>query len=214
VVHFYIIIHNGFHFNGIRDKYYMINQTGKLRVYGVSFFPAGLYPILKIPISEFSDKTIELDLIIKNFTNSIVSKIKLDDSISDTVAIIEEELANIVDVSLIPTKETQRLFESFHRNNNLKIDSFCNMHGINQRRLERLSKKYIGVSPKAFNRITRFQEIIKLLEINDENFTAITYNNNYYDQNHFIKDFKSFTGTTPTEFLKSKKSIKQITKKL
>lgn len=208
------IVPTGFHFNGIRDRYFLVKQTGRLRIFGISFFSMGLFPILKMPISEFKDKTIELDLAISNFTETIINKINNIQSISEIINIIENQLMQNVDVSLIPGKEVFDVFEVFNKNiNDFNIKSLCEQYGINQRRLERVFNKYIGIRPKLFYRINRFQEIINHMQkTNLDNFATIVYDNNYYDQMHFIKDFKLFTGSTPIEFLNQRKSVKQITK--
>ncbi|TCO77919.1 helix-turn-helix domain-containing protein [Marinisporobacter balticus] len=208
------VVPRGFHFNGISNKYYLINQSGVLRVLGISFFPTGLFPILKIPISEFKDETVEIDLIIKGFTENIVDKINITDSIHTIIKIIETEVVKIVDVSRIPRKEIYEVFDAFNQNiNDLSINDFCKQYGINQRQIERIFNKYIGISPKLFYRINRFQETVNYFKkSNNNSFTSLAYNNNYYDQTHFIKDFKSFTGSTPTEFLNQNSSIKQIIK--
>ena len=204
----------GFHFNGISDRYCRINQRGILRVFGISFFPTGLFPILKIPVSEFKDKTIELNLIIKDFTESIEDKLNKTHSIPEAITVIENELIKIVDISLMPSKEVYHAFELFNKHiNESGINVLCEEYGINQRRLERMFNKYIGMSPKLFYKIKRFQRIVNSLEkTENESFTTLAYNNNYYDQTHFIKDFKSFTGSTPTAFLKQNNSVQQITK--
>lgn len=210
------IVAKDFHFNGIRDKYHIINQTGVIRVVGISFFPTGLFPILKMPISEFTNKTIELDLIIKGFTEDIVNKINIKDSIPEVIKIIENTLVEIVDVSLIPRKEIYEILYLYDKNIcDLSINDFCKQYGINQRKLERMFNKYIGISPKLFYRINRFGKIVNSLKkANNDSLTSLAYNNNYYDQTHFIKDFKLFTGITPTEFLEQNSSIKQIIKYL
>lgn len=208
------IVQTGFHFNGIRDRYCLIRQKGILRIFGISFFPTGLFPLLKIPLSEFKDKTIELDLTLKNFTEIIINKIDTTQPIAEIISVIENQLLQSIDISLVPSKETLKIFEVFNEDIKVcNINSLCKQHGINQRRLERLFNKYVGISPKLFHRINRFQEVINNIEkISTENFTSIAYNNNYYDQTHFIKDFKLFTNTTPVEFANQNKAVKQIIK--
>lgn len=208
------IVSTGFHFNGITDRYFWIKQTGILRVLGISFFPIGLFPILKIPISEFKDNTIEIDSVISNFTETVIGKIDNTQSIYEIINIIENQLIQNVDLSLMPRKEVFGIFEVFNSNiNDFSIKSLCEQYGINQRKLERVFNKYMGVSPKLFYRINRFQEIINYMQKNNsENLTRIVYDNNYYDQMHFIKDFKLFAGSTPIEFINQRKSVKQITK--
>jgi AraC-like DNA-binding protein len=209
------IISKGFHFHGIRDRYYVINTTGDVNVLGISFFKEGLYPLLKSPLSEYANNIIELDWIVKGFT-SIEEKVNMAKSVPERLNIIENELLKLIDVELLPAKEIYRLFQAFSTSpENGSISLFCERYGINQRKLERIFNKYIGISPKLFIRINRLQGVInEMVKNKDSDLTLVAYENNYYDQTHFIKDFKSFTGSTPTQFLNQNASVKQVIKYL
>lgn len=208
---------NRFHFNGIRNRYCMINQVGKMNMIGISFFPPGLYPFFKTPLSLFTNKTIELDLLISEFTSRIEAKLSITDSILEKIDILEKELVPLVDYKLVPSEEiikvikVIKVFNTFYSNtNNLNINYFCARYGIDQRKLERIFKKYIGISPKLFHRLNRFQIVINKIVKNEYmNLTSLAYENEYYDQTHFIKDFKSFTGCSPSQFLNERRSIKE-----
>lgn len=204
----------GLHFNGIRKQYYTINQIGKLNVLGISFFPEGLYPFLKIPLSEFTNRTIELDLLINRFTSRIEEKISISNVYAEKFDIIENELIQLIDFELIKTKDISRLFNTFYWNTNkLDINYFCVQYGINQRKLERVFNKYIGISPKAFQKINRFQGILNhILKREYVDLTSLAYEYGYYDQMHFIKDFKSYAGCSPSQFINKGESVKEIIK--
>jgi transcriptional regulator GlxA family with amidase domain len=71
-----------------------------------------------------------------------------------------------------------------------------------RRQLERNFKKQIGVSPKQLGKVIRLQTALKmLLDQKSENLTDIAYESEYFDQSHFIKDFREFTGINPKDFL-------------
>ena len=71
-----------------------------------------------------------------------------------------------------------------------------------RRQLERKFSKQIGISPKQLGKVIRLQSALKmLLSEEGDNLTTIAYKSEYYDQSHFIKDFKEFTGISPKEFL-------------
>jgi AraC-like DNA-binding protein len=73
-----------------------------------------------------------------------------------------------------------------------------------RRQLERKFIRQIGISPKQLGKVVRLQTALKLLlNKRDESLTHIAYESKYYDQAHFIKDFKEFTGINPKEFLES-----------
>ncbi len=200
------------HFNGIRDSHLIINQVGKLDVIGISFFPAGLYPLIKVPLYEYKNMTIELDTLINGFTSQIEENSKKANETIDKIDIIEQVLMDIIDTKFIPESKLLQILNDFHANiGNYSINQFCYQYGINQRQLERYFKKYIGTSPKSFQRLNRYQKTMNMV-LNNRiiDLTTLAYENDYYDQNHFIKEFKSFTGCTPSRFINEKKSVKEI----
>ena len=86
-------------------------------------------------------------------------------------------------------------------NGQLSIDELSDKLNINRRQLERKFATVVGVSPKQLSKIIRLQATLKMIA--DDKFTCLTsvaYSGNYYDQAHFIKDFKEFTGVSPKEF--------------
>ncbi len=82
-------------------------------------------------------------------------------------------------------------------NGQLSIDELSSQIHINRRQLERKFYLAIGSSPKTI----RLQAALKMLLTKESaNLTALAHENNYYDQAHFIKDFKELVGITPKEF--------------
>jgi len=66
--------------------------------------------------------------------------------------------------------------------------------------LENLFKKWVGLSPKLFARIIRFSYIFQLVQDNNQSWSSLAYEAAYYDQSHFIRNFKSFTGENPADY--------------
>ncbi|MFK8044860.1 MAG: helix-turn-helix domain-containing protein [Crocinitomicaceae bacterium] len=74
-------------------------------------------------------------------------------------------------------------------------------NNISRRQLARKFSSDVGISPKQLSKTIRLQATLKiLLDGNITNLTELAYENEYYDQAHFIKEFKAFTGLTPKEF--------------
>src|SRR5262249_36673949 len=81
------------------------------------------------------------------------------------------------------------------------------------RQLERGFRQVLGTSPKSFARTVRFQQAERRLMFDpDAGLTDLAHECGYFDQAHFIKDFKAFTGKTPAQYAERMRSLQQILK--
>jgi AraC-like DNA-binding protein len=86
---------------------------------------------------------------------------------------------------------------------NISLKELQQKTQLSERSLERKFKDSVGISPKLFSRIIRFQETLNQMRNNRyDNLSDIAYENDYADQAHFIRVFKEFTGFSPLEFKK------------
>nr|WP_262895832.1 helix-turn-helix transcriptional regulator [Aureivirga marina] len=83
----------------------------------------------------------------------------------------------------------------------LTVNELSKQVNSNRRMLARKFSSDVGLSPKQLSKIVRLQNSLKsLLQKEKTSLTNLAYENEYFDQAHFIKDFKEFTGITPKEF--------------
>ncbi|WP_431211728.1 helix-turn-helix domain-containing protein [Puia sp. P3] len=80
------------------------------------------------------------------------------------------------------------------------IRNIANRYKISTRYLSRLFLQYTGVTPKLYDKIHRFQQSLRLITENRYSLTSIAYDCGYFDQSHFIRDFKHFAGITPSSY--------------
>ena len=80
------------------------------------------------------------------------------------------------------------------------IDNIAARYGITSRYLQKIFLQYTGLTPKLYSKINRFQNSLRLITKKNASFTSIAYDCGYFDQSHFIKEFKSFTGLTPSGY--------------
>jgi AraC-like DNA-binding protein len=91
--------------------------------------------------------------------------------------------------------------------NDLKEHSFfdniadiASRYEITPRYFQKIFLQHTGLTPKLYSKIARFQTSLKLVTQKETSLTSIAFDCGYFDQSHFIKDFKSFTGYTPTVY--------------
>ncbi len=76
-------------------------------------------------------------------------------------------------------------------------DKQCSEFGLSARHLRRLTSQYLGLSPREFAKVLRFQQTLRIMQ--KEKYSS-DWGRRYYDQSHFIRDFKKMSGVTPNEF--------------
>jgi AraC-like DNA-binding protein len=80
------------------------------------------------------------------------------------------------------------------------IGTIASRYGLSSRYLQQLFLNYSGLSPHLFSKIARFQKSLHLVVEKGMPLTTIAHECGYFDQSHFIKDFKFFTGSAPSKF--------------
>jgi len=94
-----------------------------------------------------------------------------------------------------------------------RIEELADYCQLSVRQLERGFQKTLGTTPKAFARTIRFEAAQRALMFDPRtDLTRIAYECGYFDQAHFIKDFKEFAGKTPSEYARSMARMQQVLK--
>ncbi|MGW2253655.1 helix-turn-helix domain-containing protein [Kitasatospora sp. NPDC001660] len=90
----------------------------------------------------------------------------------------------------------------YRRPGGIRVDSLAEQFGVGPRRLQRAFPSAVGVGPKGFQRLARFQKLTRTLLLSDQRrYLPSALEAGYYDQNHFIREFRHFTGQRPTALL-------------
>ena len=100
-------------------------------------------------------------------------------------------------------QEDSLLSNLYELTKNPNLENFYNQNRLSIRQIQRKVKDFTGLAPKSIEKINRFYGTLKLVKANKNSidFKNIALENNFYDQSSFIKEFKFFTGVTPTLFL-------------
>lgn len=189
--------------SGQQDEFYDIKVHGDLQLFSVVFLPQAARMFLGIPVSELYNQSIPAELIFKNDIDTITSKLSELNYISEKVNLIEDFLVR--QITKNQDYKINRIANSVGDINSLKginlIDSLASNACLSRKQFERTFAEFVGIAPKKFLRIVRFQYALYSQQIKSfENLTALAYDCGYYDQSHMINDFKKLTGLTPNQF--------------
>ena len=194
--------HDEAHIMGYCNSFVMIDIAKEFNYFGIRFLP-GMFPLLfNIDASELSNHYEHLSIVQPHLYNIIQQ--------SGYECLFIQNLCNALNhyfinrINKIDKPFDERLFcalESIlESRGRINIEKDLKDSGISNRHLQRLFNFYIGDTPKSFCRIVRFQNLLmadpSIQSIKDE---KSFYDFGYYDQNHFIKEFKLFYGKTPSK---------------
>ncbi len=190
--------------SGQQRGFYDLKITRSFSLFSITFQPFGMMMFFDIPLSEFYDRNVPLQFILKDNISW------LEDAISEAVSFQEK-------VESIEKFLTQRLSKGSDKYEFKRIKSCIDIintskgrsdiktlasHAcLSRKQFERIFSESIGATPRQFLKIVRFQNAINhKAHYPDDNLTSLAYNCGFYDQAHMNNEFKKISGLTPREF--------------
>jgi len=191
-----------------------IKSKGRHTMLGIKFLTHSAAYFFKDEIGVFNDRVSDLCDIIGSSVKTLHSQLLEITETKRRIALIEnfllKRLAGTGKRAFRIDKVAHILTSINKSPTENSINTIASRHGITPRYLHKLIYQHTGLSPKAFNKINRFQLSLRLIARNEQPFTSIAYDCGYFDQSHFIRDFKSFTSVTPSAYLQNKFPVNQV----
>ncbi|TYA84430.1 AraC family transcriptional regulator [Seonamhaeicola marinus] len=181
-----------------------IEPTGYVNSFAIRFYPFGFANFVSEPIGNLANKETPIDLLFKkDIANNLEHEIINAKNTEQRISIIEKFfLQRLNDEKTIDKIVKNTVDSLISTKGSASINSILKDDLSKRRQLERNFKKQIGLSPKQLGKVIRLQTALKmLLNPKSESLTNIAYESEYFDQAHFTKDFKEFTGVNPKEFI-------------
>lgn len=181
-----------------RSFHYVENTANFL----VVFKEGGISSFLKVPAHELFDMSISADnLFSTGILNEILERLSAARHHRERVSIVELYLTKIL-LHHKPDLLIRHAVALIHQHNGIiRIKELANTLYISVDAFEKRFRAQIGSSPKQYASIVRLRKLIEQFP-SYTTLTAASYEAGYFDQAHFIRDFKLFTGQTPKDFFK------------
>jgi len=180
-----------------------IYMAGAFRAIGVCFAPNVIKTLFRIDAHMLTDECIDID---EAFPNAHVSERLLNARSATTrLKILTAFIATLIknNEAYVEPVTAEVMTAIRHANGKLSLRHLQQSMRLSERSIERRFTQHIGVSPKLFSQITRFQSsLLQLRSGKYETLSDVAFDNGYADQSHFIRSFKYFTGSSPLAFRK------------
>lgn len=188
--------------HGQLKKFMELESTGKVGIFSVRFQPAGLQPFIDFDVSQLTEKTMTVAEIWGDSGSDFEKQMQAAQTISDRIATTENFLLHRLAQSRKNDPAISLCVGAIvATSGRATIEELSEQFHIGKRHLERKFLATVGLSQKLFSRIIRFNHALQLIENKDfSTFTHVAHEGGFYDQAHFIRDFKAFTGLNPKQY--------------
>mgnify|MGYP000035040110 CR=1 FL=1 len=203
-----VFVNNGkinSYYNGTNTKAVVVGELANKNdmLLLVKFRPGGFFPFYGFNQNEFIDFSMDLSNIDKNISQEIENAIVKSEQISELIAMLD-----CIFLSQLKTTSNEFIIGAIkmitENNGNITAKKLSEELHYSEKHIRRLFLQHIGTSPKKFSRIVRANYASWLLQKNPLNIADVIEKVGYFDQAHFIHDFRDVFNLTPSEYIKNK----------
>jgi AraC-like DNA-binding protein len=197
--------------SGAYGGFFVIDTAEEVSIMGVHFKPAGAFPFLGLPAGELADAHVDLETLWGR------SAIELRDRLCDATTpmerfrLLEDALLAHLFRPLEHHYAVPTALEAIARTDaRATVRDIARHIGLSQRRFIQVFTEEIGLTPKLFSRVRRFQRTMALVrKTTAPDWARLAADCGYFDQSHLIRDFLMFSGFSPSDYLRHQNHLLQ-----
>jgi len=191
---------------GAHSEYFSIDTAQAAKVIGAHFKPGGMAPFLGLPAGELHNMNLSLDDLWGAMAGELRNRLLEAGTLDAQFRALEQALLARARRSMQYHPAVAFALRHFQRVPHIStIADVSGQIGLSQRRFIEVFRDQVGLTPKLFCRVRRFQEVLRMIHDGSydrrSDWTQIALACGYYDQAHFIHDFRAFSGLNPSAFL-------------
>ncbi|MFF4596042.1 helix-turn-helix domain-containing protein [Amycolatopsis sp. NPDC001319] len=197
-------------FAGVWTRRFLVEYPGLVRLVGVHFKPWGISPFARVAANELRDRWVPADAVWPRSVDRL--RYHLGDLTSDTemLRVLEEELRSALAEG--PPRGLDLVQHTAGRlaaaGGAIPVGALSGSAGVSVNHLATQFKAHVGLTPKRVARIYRFARLILSVDARGPvDWPGLAHTAGYFDQAHLSREFKDFTGHTPTEYLALRRRI-------
>ena len=188
---------------GARSTFMVVDTAAMVTTLGINFKPGGAFPFLRMPASELNEQCIALDDVFGTGVRNLREWLLESATPEAKFAVAEQWLLSQLAKPLEKHPAVEYATGQFLRDSVTQpLSVVLGRVGYSQRHFNQLFTNEVGLTPKRFLRVRRFQRVITSIAHNRRvDLADLALHCGYYDQSHFAHDFRSFSGLSPVEYL-------------
>jgi AraC-like DNA-binding protein len=195
---------NGCLMSGPQSEYFVIDTAEQLSVAGVQFRAGGAFPFLAMPADELQSLHVPLDALWGRFAAELRERLLEAGSAPQQFRVLEDALLARLQRPLVRHPAVEYALREF-RCGRGTVAEVIEKVGLSPRRFIEVFRQQVGLTPKVYCRIRRFQDVLRRISAGNSSgkgfdWAQIALDCGYFDQAHFNHDFRAFSGIKPTSY--------------
>jgi AraC-like DNA-binding protein len=197
---------------GARSEFVALDTTRPFSAIGVHFRPGGGFPFFGVPAGELHNRSVALDMVWGGYAASVRDRLWEAETPERRFRILERALLDRARDRLDRHPAVRHALDVFDRSNGTRpVSDVVRRIGMSPRWFGELFRSQVGLSPKVFCRIRRFNEALRRIEqLTDVDWADVALSCGYFDQAHFNHDFRTFSGINPSTYLRHRTSLTHV----
>ncbi|HKR58637.1 MAG TPA: helix-turn-helix domain-containing protein [Pyrinomonadaceae bacterium] len=188
----------------------LIAPAGSVELIGIRFNPGGTMPFLQQPLHELTNRIVELGSLNRALESELRCALTNASSSSERINRLQSCLIRRAQRFTGDQGFLNLTANAVRFHGRIRIDELADSAGVSGRQLERRFLAEIGIGPKMFCRILRFQQVFRAVEEDGAGWAAVAADCGYYDQAHLIRDFQEFAQQTPAVLLRQGSRLTEV----
>lgn len=205
--------------SGMRRQWILIEAAQGASMVVIRFRPGGAYPFFGTDIDAITDTVEHLEALVAGAVAPLRERLLEHRSVAVRIAAVRDWLLARAGERLAMHPLVEHLARRLHAPGSLRIAELTRETGYTQRHLDTLFRRWVGLPPKQYARIRRFQRVLAHLvrgtpdpppldagvavamQQAEPHWAQLAAEHGYYDQSHLVRDFRDFAGLSPTAYL-------------
>lgn len=195
---------------GSKTEYVNARHPRNCHFISIRFTPNGYYKLLGIPQNPLTDHALPLDDIMERKPEELIPTLWKTPTVRKRIQILERWLRNLDPKSMHDSKlVSDFIINQLNQKPGLIVKQLTAKTGFTRKHLVQHFKEEAGLTIKKYQKIYRLYRVLKEINHTERiSWARLAFQFGFYDQSHFIRDFKQYTGFTPSDYLKQELSPK------
>jgi AraC-like DNA-binding protein len=187
--------------SGTYDRFFVIDTAEEASLLGVHFRPGGAFPFFGLPMSELVDTHVELETLWAQASGELRERLRSAARPLDKFRVLEATLVERMSGLSMHRDMVRFAVAALGRSAAMTVREVSQQAGVSHRRFIEVFKTQVGLTPKLFHRVQRFQRIVaQVPRTLGWQWSEAAVDGGFFDQSHLIHDFVEFSGFSPAQF--------------